>query len=560
MNRKNIFKKIGLLLIAIMLSISFINLKAASTADSYFVYNNETKFYEFDMGKFGVGELNDDDKNITKKLEITFNNNRKSDVLLYISNPASEGKKIIDLKDGDLVEIEYKRIEKPFIPIFSVFNLKINNEYIYEVPAVPSISVLLFDLKWKIKEITNHTNVADLPDLLTLDYSDRTKMANVIFNNDGYTTLASIVIDGNTHQIPFTFTSQQDMTLFENNYENYYFTDSDGNKIILMNHGNNSLFNYKGELKPTFIPFSLWNLTTNEIKTYKRFNVYVYTQMEKGNNAYAYFYVDQFVIDNLVNASVGFRYRYKYFIGGYGDYNNVFLTLEKGEYKAVDKVKWHTKALGGLTVVSAGLALIPGIGTPFLFIATAGAIMSGASVVDDILFVPGRVEEIQKISNPSEDLKNKIINQIKKEDYDFTSLDKNLFKLHLGQYNKFFTSGIDIDKNYTMDNSETRSHTGFNIAEFTYETDGTVYTIKGNSITPVLEVGHGTDGDGLIENNNQGLILIGLVALAVGYIFLDKKAYKSKSNFAKFAIIIAAIVLIIMLIVSSWQSILGIFE
>lgn len=557
MMKKNVFKKIGLLLIAIMLSISVMltfnqNKINASSQDDYFVY--EEGYWKWDISKWGY-HLGTIPVGGHQDFIIDFDNVQKSKVYVLFNPNSQNNLEEIVLKDSDSVKIRYSKnkINNKEVTYLELF---INDILIGDdLTTSRTTNVYNFTFKYKSKVEKNHNTVADLPLTDGVDYTDSSKMGRVKYTRSNYLLDLTIDLKSEIHSIQFNFSNTTDMSIFNNSYESYYFTNNDG-KFVLINHGDESIF-FQNKIKETFIPFTLWNLTTNQITTYDRFNVYIYTQMESGKNAYAYWYVDQFVIDNLTSATLAFKYQYDYYIGGLGDPIEEFIILEADKYTDVNKFTWETATLYGLSAGLISGVVVPGIGVPMAIIGTLLAI----DTTKDLIVTPGSVNQIKKVNNPSTELVNNIVNTVKKEDPNFSIVNKNIFKLHLGQFDKFFTSGIKIDKSYTYQSDFTKKHSGINIMQFTYETDGKVYTIEGDSINPILELGKGTDGNGpSLDSNNQGLIIIGLIVLGVGYIFLDKKAYKNKSNFAKFAIIIAAIVLIIMLIVSSWQSILGIFK
>lgn len=314
-------------------------------------------------------------------------------------------------------------------------------------------------------------------------------MGSVYFSTvSGNDLIVKITYQENEWYVPFSFAPGTDMTIFDNEHLSYYYAIG-GEKYILINHGNTSMFNSQNVRTQTWVDHSIWNLKTNEIVTYDRFNVYMYSKLEDAQNLYAYFYVDEFIIDRLMTVSLAWRWRYQNLIGFFGEY---------GEWQT------STKAL------EAGVAELPEdqahwmfdwayIGgwddawKPFVF----GPLFTGTMTITANsagLAQTGPISQIQKLSAPSQSLTNELTDAYKEAYPGFSAVDvadASLYRLYLGQYNAAGTVGIDIDRTF----SQVGNQQGINIIQFTYVTEGELYTIEGEDIDVQFIPGPGTDGE-----------------------------------------------------------------
>jgi len=247
---------------------------------------------------------------------------------------------------------------------------------------------------------------------------------------------------------------------------------------------------FDSETADTFIPYTIWNLTTNEIETYDRLKAYVTSQLESANNAYAYFYVDEFVIDHLLSVSLAFRYKY---LGLFEDdqwEEPIYKVLEADTtVEGLDPTSWQFDFLTGAAVATSIGMMIPGAGWPVALVGGLAMAYVGSTIIDDPISF-GSVSEILEVTTEKNDIKQKLNEAYTLANPEFTGIDESLklFKLHLGQFNKAFTTGIHIDQSYSV----VTGQEGINIIEFTYRTNGQVYTIKGEQIDIEFTPGQGT--------------------------------------------------------------------
>ncbi|BCR35560.1 hypothetical protein [Mariniplasma anaerobium] len=365
-----------------------------------------------------------------------------------------------------------------------------NNNYRYANQMAIDLRVEA-EFKWVVINPTVESELALLPETYGSIFEHPESMASVSVSIDDY-QMSLVINYDSVYDVSYTFSDQTDMSVFNDQYDAFYYT-YDEMKFIVFNHGETSMFLSDDIKAETFTPYTIWNLSTNEIETHYRFNTYIYSELEDANNAYAYFYVDEFVIDHLLSVSLAYRYKY---LGLFEDdvwEEPVHLVLEADqEVTGLDPTAWQLDFLATASVITSVSSLIPVVRWPMLIIGTASMAYVGSTVESGLIEV-GNVNQIDEISNPSQKVKDKLNEAYLLGDPNFSGIDSslNVYKLHLGQYNKAFTTGIQIDESY----SEVNGQQGINIIQFTYRTNGQVYTMKGESIDTIFTPGPGTDAE-----------------------------------------------------------------
>lgn len=392
-----------------------------------------------------------------------------------------------------------------------------------------------------------HT-VEQLPQTNGSVFTEIMDMGYVSLYINGLNMVTHISYNGDNYYVKNSFAPGTDMDLFEDK-EAYYYTHKD-EKFIVFYHGDYSVLTDHNFRRQTFIPYTVWNLSTNEIETFDRFNVYLYSRKEDANNVYAYFYVDEFVIDNLLSVSLAFRYRYNYLIGSPGAWQEVYKVLEADKEVFGDTTSWQYDLLknsGAAMNIEAALRIssLLTLNFPLLF--------SGTPILEQTNLVQqGKTMEI-KPTTPSTALRNEIEQAYSSAYDDFEGINPNLqlFKLHLGQYNKEWSTGIEIDADYSLENEQK----GINIIQFTYSTQGQVYTIEGKNINPIFVQGPGTTPQpdnplgGILDQILNGIIMIGviIVGIIVFYFLFKHGVLFDVRKFLTFLFIVGILLLIFVL-------------
>lgn len=313
-------------------------------------------------------------------------------------------------------------------------------------------------------------------------------MGKVSFIREGNNVVVLVQNKGQSFYLNYNFSSETDVTMFDAN-EAYYFTDDFDDKYIIINLGENNLFNPNGTKRAAFEPYVIWHLESNEFYKFDRFNVYMYALFE-GPQLFGYFYVDDFVIDELLSVSLSYRFRYIYslqFWRPYGDWQTVDIVLEKDKSQLGSTFSFWEQFLYYPAMAQSILGIVPLSQLPNLLVGTYLWYNRTSGGSEGNIFVRN-IQDIEKILSPSQALIN-MLNQKYAEAYDddyFNGISQGLsiFKLYLGEFNDPFATGKEIDSEYSLFNHQK----GINIVQLTYMTQGQIYEVSGEDIRldPIL--------------------------------------------------------------------------
>lgn len=374
----------------------------------------------------------------------------------------------------------------------------------------------------------------DLPPTRGSIFTDKLDMGRVYFDLDGNVLTALVRYDEDDNAVisqdeewylNFTLATGTDLTIFQNNPETFYYEYED-EKFFVINQGSQSMFLLNDTKNTNFIPYTVWNLTTNEFRSVERINVYLYSIVEDYRNVYAYFYADDFVIDNLLTATVAMEYRYRYHIelGGAPVWQPYIKVLEQGQAAFTGVPWWARFLLGAPGLIfpeiydesSLGFALLGSIANVF-----------GA---ENPMMIFSNATEIEQITPNTE------LTQELQEAYSDVGLSNSItlpvYKLHLGYFDAAFSKGVEINPEF----NKVGNQKGINIIELTYETEGQIHTIDGDKIDVDLNRGPGTDTQPDVVINPQFDIaaivgIIGGVAIAVLIVVGSAKSFTSYKGF-----------------------------
>lgn len=414
--------------------------------------------------------------------------------------------------------------------------------------TITFILVLLTTLFWGLASVRADSeydliSVNDLPETSGSFYSDSGTMGTANFIVNANRVVIEISYNEQTYYVQFYMTQQTDMQPFINNREVFYYTD-DAEPFVVINLGDYSFFLPDGRARQTFNPHIIWNLATNELQTIDRFQTYLYSELESGNNAYAYFYVDEFVIDHLL--SISLRYRFKYlnmFNNPSGDWQEKGLILENDHFVETEALSWQIKYFTASWAANMAISFVPGVGLP---LAAVGTLLTSYLAYLNVaepggLYTIGSIDAIEKLDNPKTTLINKLNTAYATKDPDFNGINEgyNIFKLHLGQFNKPLTKGIQIDETY----EHVEGQQGINIIEFTYMTEGQIYTQKGGNIEVVFTPGPGTT---VPDKNDSLRLLIAIVIVILIFLAAIRvNAFRDAKTLGKFALTLALLAVLL---------------
>ena len=272
-------------------------------------------------------------------------------------------------------------------------------------------------------------------------------------------------------------------TAFLDQVESIDYYTVDGEKYFQFNYieNENVLITGTGQFATQWNGFALWNLTTDELVVYNRALALTYLEVTDERQIFAYLYLPNIPVDDVLAVSGNFNYRYGYLnlVGTqkYQDWQNALFVLEKDQESygtqsvfngALPQWSYDAAAysLAALTVGSI-LSMVPGlqvIGIPLLFVSAALMVSSVGTAIDHVVY--GKTSEIELIT-PSTTLRS-TLNQHYSIAAGSTTILPSTAKVHklfLGLFTEIGTNVVEPD-------DETLVYT-----EITWVTNGQVYTL-----------------------------------------------------------------------------------
>lgn len=312
-------------------------------------------------------------------------------------------------------------------------------------------------------------------------------MGTVTYDVDGYNVEFQVFYKG-VYYLNYAFNSETDMSIFDNSYESFYYS-FDGGKFIVINHGDESMFTTRNWRTQTFIPYTIWNLETDEFVTYEKTDVYLYMTVGDANHIIGYFYMDEFVIDRLISVSTLFNFRWDPLVGSKSEWITQSAVLEDTS-RTSTTIDWRLKAAAiSSTAALVGAAVpIPGVNLGLFLVGSVSAAYFTAIGYDAIIegnnLIAFSTNEIQAYT-PTTSMRNEINQAYIKTDASFEGVDLDAFdlwKLDFGEYNQFGkTPEVDPDS--------------ISVIEMVYETNGEVYTLSADEIKTHGSVDYFLDPD-----------------------------------------------------------------
>lgn len=150
------------------------------------------------------------------------------------------------------------------------------------------------------------TTVDDLP------VTQEGILANVYFVVNGYEVTMTIWISGTPYTLTYTFDEETDMTMF--NTIEAYFIKRNNKPQIYINLSTDRVYlrdilNASNDTKPVFVPHVIWDLKTNNIQRVEKYDAYAYMKQNAEGVMIAYYYVDSFIMDNVLSTTLTYTSR-----------------------------------------------------------------------------------------------------------------------------------------------------------------------------------------------------------------------------------------------------------
>lgn len=366
---------------------------------------------------------------------------------------------------------------------------------------------------------------------LPLTLNDRLGNVSFIVNEKNMEMI--INYNNQEYRIKRVFSSTTDMTIFSESIEAFY-QNKRGNPQIFINNDKNNRKYLKDILtagedqKPAFIPHTIWDLKTNNLKKVETYKAYTYVKSNDKTAIIAYFYTDEFIMDKIISANIEYTFRQK---------NSWIGDIFGNPYKEWEKVVWSYNNQDNLSYKNMTFDwqnLIP------LWNVYVG-IHRGTTT-----YVMPRIEEVD-LDNTQEYYnvtRAEINSQFSKLSKDFESLKTNkgykLWAFALSQGKESSLANIEIYNNI----NDAKDPNNLHIVEIVYETNGKLYTTIGNDMDLKIVV-----SDKLKPTiDNKTLIIVGAFAVILLLVMVKTNAFKSIKKFIGVLLGLAILAVIVYLL------------
>lgn len=136
-----------------------------------------------------------------------------------------------------------------------------------------------------------------------------------------------------------------DISIFHNVAMAIYWTDNN-QKFITMTYEEEPpiyLSTLPVQARP-WVDTVTWNLTTNQIRSTSKIDVFAYHDKDSNRNVFTYMYIPNLVYESLISVTASFSYQYTYYVGGKGDIIQNSISLKSGD-KNTFSPTWERKLL-----------------------------------------------------------------------------------------------------------------------------------------------------------------------------------------------------------------------
>lgn len=376
----------------------------------------------------------------------------------------------------------------------------------------------------------------------TVDQLPRTTInepiTKVTFWIDGFKLKLGFNYNNNNYFMNYTFNNNQDMDMFKT--KEAYFMNIDSPEIFINLDSDRlylrDIITVQDAEKNTFVPHVIWSMKDDTIKQYLSYKAHTYIQQNNKGVHMAYVYIDEFVIDKMLSATVRWNsYRENKFPdnlihGSTSHWQYHSKTLVNGDHLEYrDKTRNWATYLTGWGIISAAIRWN----------------------------VTQTIPEIQEVDfgNLSKDYnitKSEVNGHMMQVSKGFGGINNNprykLWALALqeGMNDNAFGSRTKIYQNY--DNLDDPKN--LKIMEIVYETDGQIYRTSGNEIDTELSGPSDEFGDGTstkTEFERIGLLQIIVLIDVVLIVLVFVMPLIQKGKLLKTKELVAAIITILLL-------------
>lgn len=428
--------------------------------------------------------------------------------------------RIMLLPTGGAIEI-YNGTS-PLSNVTKDLQLWIDNERVFDFSGVVK-------MYWVYERPTGggdpEASIGDLPK------TENKILGDVFFTVDGQDVTVAIWYNGTAQNLHYTMSSETDMKLFSS--KEAYFINVNNKPQIFINNSDRlylrDILLAENDAKPAFVPHTIWDLESNELTRVQKYNSHVYFKQNDKGVMMAYFYVDEFIMDNILSTTLSYWSRLtKRALWGFWK--------EEGPWERQEWSFTNEDTLEYRDLTSEWYDWITGWGLISLGIKSMK------------YYEMPRIAHVDlSNNNPDYNITRNELNDVFSNRYeDFNELTEDsdfklwAFALEEGKdYSIIY--GSDVRTEIYNNKENLNDYKNLKIMELVYETNGKIYTTVGNDMNLIIEVHPDIDG---VEKDKEKTPWWALPLFIGGAIVLfgtisKNGGFKSFSKLAKSLITIA---------------------
>lgn len=421
-------------------------------------------------------------------------------------------------------------------------------------------------VKMRWVQVTNvDVPIANLPTTTGNPIEQTGQYGSVFFTVDTITHNVAMTINYNGIAYQLADRVIEDITFLENVESSYYYTKDNSRYIVLFYDDSDFLASNNAAKK--WNGFATWNLTTNEIVVTNRAWILTYVTMDAQRNAYAYYYMPEIPVEDLLSVSLIFSHRYgtknisTFWTQQYGAWENISLTLNKDEQTYSENLpNWLIQLYMESYISTAATIALAATNNPFALPMLLSGSMTLAKAIDGTIdyYRTGGIDQITQ-AIPDTNLRAKIeqhYSELAGQQVTLNLATNKLFKLYIGKFDKAGTNVVEFDNE------------SFKYTEVSWVSHGTVYELSGEHINDQWSLDEALDApdefnwDKFWEDlkENTFYILGAVLGVILIIVFATQGAFTNPWKFLMMVVSITLIALVVGYIQASGFDFSVIFE
>jgi hypothetical protein len=304
-----------------------------------------------------------------------------------------------------------------------------------------------FKAYWYTASVESGATIADLPETTG-------NMIDAVDDPMGYVTITNINTE--TRAVDFSILYNEisyeiqmlleDISFLEEVHHAYYYKYGE-EQFFYFSYSDHDLFieGYNEEKGTDWKGFTVWNLTTDEVSQIRSLYVLTHFIEDENHDVYAYFYTPNVIMDELISVTVSFRYRFEKVFGGYTAWEYPDPIILEKDSASISTTTWETTLYAGSAASAVTLSFLSLAASSLVWPAlVVGGLAVGVYAILSPSITGIRIEAISEIERPT--LSGAFV-QLLEDEWGVTidSVNNSPHKLYLGQYQKAFTNGIDLE-------------------------------------------------------------------------------------------------------------------